>query len=309
MHLELERTSSRPTWLLTVIRYVSVSAAALVIFVFINAYQNPTSDATEPLTVQLPANTKCTGGTSKNLCLASFTTTAGFGNCVVVSQGSGPANGSSSPAQSNRVRTGAAKGMRRAPAADQKDGSSHDKQAKAEGKKDDNSKDKKVSAKDDVKVKGQKQGQRDAAQSAKDDKQKKGDDKKNGNKKDKKVSAAKDDVKVKGQKQGQRDVAQSAKEDKQKKAEGKKKDSKDKKVSAAKDDVKVKGQKQGQVDAAQSAKDDKQKKSDGKKHNSQNNKTGAKGSSKPVKKPARRFTPKRECKFRLVWPRCMRTIR
>ena len=36
----------------------------------------------------MPAGTKCTGGTSKNLCLASFVTTAGFGNCVAVSQGS-----------------------------------------------------------------------------------------------------------------------------------------------------------------------------------------------------------------------------
>ncbi|KAI0002115.1 hypothetical protein BJV74DRAFT_722801, partial [Russula compacta] len=60
----------------------------------VNGDPNPTSDATQQLTVQLPANTKCTGGTSKNLCLASFTTTAGFGNCVVVSQGSGAANGS-----------------------------------------------------------------------------------------------------------------------------------------------------------------------------------------------------------------------
>jgi len=47
----------------------------------------PTSNAAEQITAQLPAGTKCTGGTSKNLCLVSLTTTAGFGNCVVVSQG------------------------------------------------------------------------------------------------------------------------------------------------------------------------------------------------------------------------------
>jgi hypothetical protein len=52
--------------------------------------QNPTSAATEQLLVQLPAGTKCSGGANKDLCLASFETTAGFGNCVAVSQGAGP---------------------------------------------------------------------------------------------------------------------------------------------------------------------------------------------------------------------------
>jgi hypothetical protein len=47
----------------------------------------------QELSVQIPAGIKCTGGTSKNLCLSSFTTTAGFGNCVVVSQGAGTAKG------------------------------------------------------------------------------------------------------------------------------------------------------------------------------------------------------------------------
>ena len=41
----------------------------------------------QQLSVQIPADTKCIGGTCKNLCLASFTTTAGFENCVIVSQG------------------------------------------------------------------------------------------------------------------------------------------------------------------------------------------------------------------------------
>jgi hypothetical protein len=42
--------------------------------------------ASQSVTVQLPMDTKCTGGVGKNLCVASFITTAGFGNCVVVKQ-------------------------------------------------------------------------------------------------------------------------------------------------------------------------------------------------------------------------------
>ncbi|KAI0267558.1 hypothetical protein BGY98DRAFT_1023564 [Russula aff. rugulosa BPL654] len=55
----------------------------------VNGNPNPTTVATEQLSVQLPAGIKCAGGAGNNLCLASFTTTAGFGNCVVVSQGAG----------------------------------------------------------------------------------------------------------------------------------------------------------------------------------------------------------------------------
>ncbi|KAH9994225.1 hypothetical protein BJV77DRAFT_1182556 [Russula vinacea] len=58
-----------------------------------NGDPNPAAVGTQELRVQIPADTKCTGGTSKSLCLASFTTTAGFGNCVVVSQGAGAAKG------------------------------------------------------------------------------------------------------------------------------------------------------------------------------------------------------------------------
>jgi len=47
----------------------------------------PTSNASEQIKATLPAGTQCTGGTNKNLCLVAFTTTAGFGNCVVVQQG------------------------------------------------------------------------------------------------------------------------------------------------------------------------------------------------------------------------------
>ncbi|KAF8462640.1 hypothetical protein DFH94DRAFT_787900, partial [Russula ochroleuca] len=52
----------------------------------VNGDADPTNDATQQVTVKLPAGTSCTGGAEKNLCLASFTTTAGYGNCVVVSQ-------------------------------------------------------------------------------------------------------------------------------------------------------------------------------------------------------------------------------
>jgi len=47
----------------------------------------PTNVGSQQVTVQLPANTKCTGGSGKNECLVSFTTAGGFGNCVVVQQG------------------------------------------------------------------------------------------------------------------------------------------------------------------------------------------------------------------------------
>ncbi|KAF8483969.1 hypothetical protein DFH94DRAFT_843466 [Russula ochroleuca] len=46
----------------------------------------PTNYPTQQFTVQLPIGTKCTGGTGKDHCLASFTTTSGFGNFIVVSQ-------------------------------------------------------------------------------------------------------------------------------------------------------------------------------------------------------------------------------
>lgn len=51
-----------------------------------NGDANPTTDTTQQLLVRLAASTVCTGGTDGNLCLVSFITTDGFGNCVVVSQ-------------------------------------------------------------------------------------------------------------------------------------------------------------------------------------------------------------------------------
>ena len=56
------------------------------ILILTHVFQAPTNDITQQLTVQLPICTKGTGGTGKDRCLASFTTTSGFGNCVLVSQ-------------------------------------------------------------------------------------------------------------------------------------------------------------------------------------------------------------------------------
>ena len=47
----------------------------------------------QQVTVQLPAGTTCAGGATKNLCLVSFTTAGGFGNCVVVQKGAAAAGG------------------------------------------------------------------------------------------------------------------------------------------------------------------------------------------------------------------------
>jgi len=51
-----------------------------------NGDANPTDVGSQNIVAALPAGTQCTGGKSKDLCLASFTTTSGFGNCVVVQQ-------------------------------------------------------------------------------------------------------------------------------------------------------------------------------------------------------------------------------
>ncbi|KAK7445192.1 hypothetical protein VKT23_015061, partial [Stygiomarasmius scandens] len=46
----------------------------------------PRQLGSEPVTVQLPADMSCTGGANGNMCLVSFVTLSGFGNCVVVDQ-------------------------------------------------------------------------------------------------------------------------------------------------------------------------------------------------------------------------------
>jgi len=57
-----------------------------------NGEAAPASTGTEQITASLPAGTTCTGGASGDLCLASFKTAGGFGNCVVVQQGAGGGN-------------------------------------------------------------------------------------------------------------------------------------------------------------------------------------------------------------------------
>jgi hypothetical protein len=57
----------------------------------------PSSIGSQNLTVQLPSGTKCQGGPSGNLCLVSFKTAGGFGNCVVVQQGPGTSSQSVAP--------------------------------------------------------------------------------------------------------------------------------------------------------------------------------------------------------------------
>jgi len=47
----------------------------------------PGNAGSQPIVASLPAGTKCTGGKTGNKCLVQFVTTAGFGNCMVVSQG------------------------------------------------------------------------------------------------------------------------------------------------------------------------------------------------------------------------------
>jgi len=56
-----------------------------------NGVKAPTTVGSVQVEASLPAGTKCTGGTSKNLCLVSFVTAGNFGNCVVVSQGAAAA--------------------------------------------------------------------------------------------------------------------------------------------------------------------------------------------------------------------------
>ncbi|KAF2108605.1 hypothetical protein BDV96DRAFT_692413 [Lophiotrema nucula] len=57
-----------------------------------NGVAAPANTGSEDITASLPAGTTCSGGASGNLCLASFKTLGGFGNCVVVQQGGAGAN-------------------------------------------------------------------------------------------------------------------------------------------------------------------------------------------------------------------------
>ena len=69
--------------------------------------QAPTNVGSQPLTVQLPAGTTCSGGAGKNTCLVSFTTAGGFGNCVAVTQGTAAAAGGNAAASSAAAGTAA----------------------------------------------------------------------------------------------------------------------------------------------------------------------------------------------------------
>ena len=60
---------------------------ALLIIILTDAPKEPTTaGGTDQLTIKLPDGIKCVGGSDKNRCLASLVTTAGYGNCVVVTQ-------------------------------------------------------------------------------------------------------------------------------------------------------------------------------------------------------------------------------
>ena len=66
---------------------LAIPPLRLIFYAADHAPQDPSDVGSQPLTVSLPAGTKCTGGNTGNLCLVSFTTAGRFGNCVVVQQG------------------------------------------------------------------------------------------------------------------------------------------------------------------------------------------------------------------------------
>jgi len=51
-----------------------------------NGEDAPSTDGTQQLVVKLPDGIKCAGGSGQDRCLAMFVTSAGYGNCVVVTQ-------------------------------------------------------------------------------------------------------------------------------------------------------------------------------------------------------------------------------
>ncbi|KAF9449818.1 hypothetical protein P691DRAFT_727270 [Macrolepiota fuliginosa MF-IS2] len=59
-------------------------------FVAMTVSQNgdaaPATTGSQPIVASIPAGTTCSGGTSGDLCLVSFKTLGGFGNCVAVQQ-------------------------------------------------------------------------------------------------------------------------------------------------------------------------------------------------------------------------------
>lgn len=94
----------------------------------------PAAVGSQQLTAALPAGTKCSGGKAGNLCLVSFKTKAGFGNCVVVQQGGAAAGGAQAATGTGAAATAgaaakAAKGGNNAAAT--KNGAGNKKDAKA----------------------------------------------------------------------------------------------------------------------------------------------------------------------------------
>ncbi|TFK49318.1 hypothetical protein OE88DRAFT_410235 [Heliocybe sulcata] len=67
-----------------------------------NGDKAPTNVGSQQITVQMPAGTKCTGGTAKDLCVVSLTTAGGFGNCVAVKQGAA----TNAAAKTNKAKAG-----------------------------------------------------------------------------------------------------------------------------------------------------------------------------------------------------------
>jgi len=74
-----------------------------------NGDEDPTNVGSQPLVVQLPAGTACKGGASGNVCLVSFKTAGGFGNCVAVSSGASTGGAASPPAAASSAAATPAK--------------------------------------------------------------------------------------------------------------------------------------------------------------------------------------------------------
>lgn len=70
----------------------------------------PTAVETDKVVFTLPAGTKCAGGTAGNLCLVSVKTTAGFGACMVVSQGAAATGGGATTAAGTAANSTVAAG-------------------------------------------------------------------------------------------------------------------------------------------------------------------------------------------------------
>jgi len=70
----------------------------------------PFIDWNRATTVVMPAGTTCAGGKTKDLCLMSFTTDAGFGNCVVAQQATAAGATGAAADNSTTVATGAVAG-------------------------------------------------------------------------------------------------------------------------------------------------------------------------------------------------------